>query len=301
MPRTILVTGYTGRLGSLVARALRDEFQETPRVLVRPAHVERSDWAAPSGMEVIVGDLDEPATLSAALDGVDAVFLVSPVHPQLVQRETGLVTQAAQLPSKPHIVKIAGLGTRIDSFVDSGRWHAEVEQAITGLELPATFLRPLFFMQNLGFQINSMREHGVLRGGIGDAAIAMADARDIADVAAALLMQPDLVPEQAIELTGKQSLTYEQVAQIASNAFGKPITYERQSLAEVEQALLDSGQPQWHAQILLQFNRAFQQGWGEQVSHTVEHVLQRPPRTLDAYLQELASSTGAVGTNPFPS
>lgn len=301
MRREVLVAGYTGRLGRLVATCLRDQHDITPRVLVRPAHVDAADWQPPSGMQVAVGDFAAPDTLDEALSGVDAVFLVSPVHPDMREREVALAQCAAQQPKPPHIVKISGLGTRLDSFVDSGRWHAEIERDLTALGLSATFLRPLFFMQNLAFQARSMREQGVLRGGIEDAPIAMVDARDIAEVAAAVLRGGSAIEGQAVTVTGAQSHTYEQVAAAAGRAFGKPVRYERQSLEQVRQALMQSDQPQWHIDILLQFNQAFMQGWGSEVSDTVSRVLGRAPRSLDAYLDELAHGAGVVGRDPFPS
>ena len=156
-------------------------------------------------------------------------------------------------------------------------------------------------MQNLAVQARSMSEQGVLRGGVEDAAIAMVDARDIAEVAAAVLVGGSAIEGQAVTVTGAQSLTYEQVAAAAGRAFGKPIAYQRQSLEQVQQALAQSGQPQWHVDILLQFNQAFIQGWGSQVSDTVSRVLGRAPRALQAYLDELASGAGVVGSDPFPS
>ncbi len=301
MASNILVTGYTGRLGALVATTLRDQFDTEPRILVRPHHVEPAGWRPPAGMQVVTGDFEDRSSLDAALDGVDAVFLVSPVHPDMRSRELNLARCAAQQPQPPHIVKIAGLGTRLDSFVDSGRWHAEIERDITALELHATFLRPLFFMQNLGFQAASMRDDGVLRGGVADAAVAMVDARDIAEVAAAVLVGGTAVEGQAVTLTGDRSFTYAEVAAAASAAFGREVTYERQTLAQVEQILRKSGQPDWHVDILLQFNEAFIQGWGNEVSDVVRRVLERPARTLETYLAELAAGDSASGSNPFPS
>ena len=58
--------------------------------------------------------------------------------------------RAAAEAGRPLVVKISGLGAALDSFVDSGRWHAETERDIRELDLPFTFLRPYFFMQNLG-------------------------------------------------------------------------------------------------------------------------------------------------------
>ena len=127
MADKVLVTGYTGRLGGMVAAQLRDSHSIEPRVLVRPSHLDRPDWKSPQGVEVAVGDYATEASLDAALEGVDAVFLVSPVHPDMRNRELALAERAAKQRVQPHIVKISGLGTRLDSFVDSGRWHAETK------------------------------------------------------------------------------------------------------------------------------------------------------------------------------
>ena len=68
---------------------------------------------------------------------------------------------------------------RLDSYVDSRPWHAEAERDMRGLGLIVTALQPLFFMQNLAFSLNRVRETGVVESGVGDAAIAMVDTRDI--------------------------------------------------------------------------------------------------------------------------
>lgn len=301
MPLNILVTGSTGRLGGLVASSLRDRHGIEPKVLVRQTHLDAANWQTPSGMEVLVGDYQDPSSLEAALEGVDAVFLVSPVHPEMRARELALAECAARQKSQPHIVKISGLGTRLDSFINSGRWHAEIERGILERGLLGTFLRPFFFMQNLGFQAHNMRDQGELRGGIAGSAIAMVDARDVAEVAAAVLMGKTPIEGQAVALTGAQSVTYEDVAALASAVFGRRVKYTRQSMGEIRSALAQSGQPDWHIEILLQFNEAFKQGWGDEISDTVHRVLGRAPRTVEAYLQELASGNQSTGTDPFPS
>jgi uncharacterized protein YbjT (DUF2867 family) len=296
----VLVTGFTGRLGGRVAAALRDRGL-TPVVLVRPSHLNAADWDDPPGMEVVAGDYDDRASLNRALDRVDAVFLVSPVHPSMRARELALAQCAADLPKRPRIVKISGLGTRLDSFVDSGRWHAEIERGIRDLGLTATFLRPYFFLQNLGFQLDAVRDSGVVRGGVGDATIAMVDAQDIAEVAAAVLIGDAMIDGGAAALTGARAYTYDNVAEAFSVALDRPVVYQRQSLEDVTAALAQSDQPDWHVKILLQFNEAFLRGWGSEVTTVVEQVLGRAPRSLDAFVADLVEGGAVDGDDPFPS
>jgi uncharacterized protein YbjT (DUF2867 family) len=297
--RRILVTGATGRIGGRVAKLLCEEHGPVVRVLVRDA--ERARERLPGGVEIVVGDLDDPASLGAAVDGVDAVLLVSPVHPR--QRELqGNLARAAAASGRPYLVKISGLGTALDSYVDSGRWHAETEADIRALGLPATFLRPYFFMQNLGFQIGTARRDGVIRAAVGEARIAMVDVADVAAVAARLLAGGVDLAGEAVAITGAEVLGYEQVASVLADVLGRDVRYERQSLAEARAVLEKSGMPGWHVEILLQFNRAFAEGRASRVTDLVERALGRSPRTLRAYLEdEVRARSASSGENPFPS
>lgn len=288
----------------MVATTLRDTYGLVPRVLVRESYLQDPNWQPPAGMDVVTGDFDDAASLDAALQDIEAVFLVSPVHPEMRNREGAVAAAVARAQSSAHIVKISGLGTRLDSFVDSGRWHAEIESDIKALGLTATCLRPLFFMQNLGFQAAGMRDTGVLRSAVADAGIAMVDARDIAEVAAAVLLGGTDIEGQAVAVTGARTYTYAEVAAAASVALEREVTFVQQTLEETRTALEKSGQPQWHIDILLQFNEAFTRGWGSGVADTVSTVLRREPRGLADYLQELAeptASTSTTGSDPFPS
>jgi uncharacterized protein YbjT (DUF2867 family) len=280
--REVLVTGATGRIGGLVARELALRGLR-PRALVRdPA---RARDALPPGVAPIVGDLEDPASLGPAVDGIDALLVVSPVHPRQRVLQGNLV-RAAAASGRPLVVKISGLGTALDSFVDSGRWHAETEQDIRELGLPFTFLRPHFFMQNLGLQLAGARSEGVIRAGAGDARIAMVDVRDIAAVAACLLAGEVDRRDEALDLTGPEALTYAEVASQLGKVLGRDVSYEPLGPAAARALLERIGMPEWHLEILLQYNRAFANGWGARLSDAVEQVLGRSPRSLAAYLED---------------
>jgi uncharacterized protein YbjT (DUF2867 family) len=280
--REVLLTGATGRIGGLVARELVSRGLR-PRVLVRdPA---RARDALPPGVTPIIGDLEDPTSLGPAVDELDALLAVSPVHPRQRILQGNLVRGAAD-SGRPLVVKISGLGSALDSFVDSGRWHAEIEQDIRDLGLPFTFLRPYFFMQNLDLQLAGARSEGVIRAGAGNARIAMVDAHDVAAVAARLLVGEVDRQGEALELTGSEALDYADIASRFGKALGRDVRCEPQGPDAVRALLERVGMPDWHIEILLQFDRAFAMGWGERVSDAVPQLLGRSPRTLAAYLED---------------
>lgn len=296
---TVLVTGYTGRVGRIVADTLVRTYQLRPRVLVRQAHLDNG--LAADDVDLVAGDLDAPESLDAALDGVEKVFMVSPVHPDLTQRETALGRRAALKPTPPAIVKVSGLGTSLDSYVDSGRWHAQAEHNLRETGLTVTSLRPAFFMQNLAFSLKRVRASGQIESGVGDAAIAMVDVRDIAEVAAAALAGPTPIDGQSVLLTGPAALTYEDVAAILAVAMGRDVSYVPQSIEDVQRALASGPMPEWHQSIMLQFNRAFREGLGAEVADTVRQVLGRTPRSLSDWVaDQLSGKLNPGANNPFP-
>src|SRR5262245_49207117 len=120
----ILITGATGRIGGATLRQLSGRGIAV-RALVRSA--EKATLVAGPLVEAVIGNLTQPRSLEAALDGVTAALLVSPLDPHQVELQ-GHFINAAQHAGRVHIVKISGLGTALDSPIRSGRWHAQTEK-----------------------------------------------------------------------------------------------------------------------------------------------------------------------------
>ena len=292
----ILVTGATGRIGRAVVHSLIAEHDINPRVLVRDRGA--AEAVLPEGVEYFEGDFQDPAGLEPALEGVGKALLLSPVHPRQVELQGNLLRTAS---AATHIVKISGLGTALDSHVQSGRWHAEIEAEIVQTGNPYTFLRPYFFMQNLAFQIDSARHTGVIKSGVGNARIAMVDVEDIAAVVAHILAGKTPMINERHALTGAEALNYLEIADLFSEVLERDVVYQPQDLDEIRENLLESGQPEWHVELLIQFNRAFIGGSASQVDGTVAQTLGRPPHSLRQFLNDNIDASGPKGGNPFPS
>src|SRR5262249_48753511 len=134
--KQILVTGATGNVGRQVVAQLIEN-----GALVRA--LTRNPEAAnlPAQVEVVGGDLTAPETLSASLDGVEAVFLVWTVPGSTAPAVVDQLAQHAQrivFLSSPH-------QTPHPLFQQPNPLkllHGEVERLIRGCGLGWTFLRP---------------------------------------------------------------------------------------------------------------------------------------------------------------
>ena len=141
----ILVTGATGNVGSRVVHELRGGGVPV-RAFVRDR--DKAVGMLGDDVELAIGDFGDPASIQAALDGVDGVFLACSNQPQQVEYETRVI-DAAEEAGVRRIVKLSALGTEIGSPVAFWDWHARIENHLRASDVPFVILRPTFSMANL--------------------------------------------------------------------------------------------------------------------------------------------------------
>ncbi len=149
--RLILVTGATGHQGGAVARHLLRDGELRVRALTRDPAKPTARALGEQGAEVVKGDLDDRATVEAAIDGASGVFSVQNFWEAGFDRE---VEQGVRLAD---VALAAGVEHFIYSSVGSadretGLSHFEskwrIESHIRSIDLPYTIFRPVWFMSN---------------------------------------------------------------------------------------------------------------------------------------------------------
>jgi uncharacterized protein YbjT (DUF2867 family) len=212
---TVLVTGATGTVGSALVPALQAR-GATVRAMIR-------DPERPvPGVDNAVADLQDPRTLTAALDGVDAAFLNSPSAQNAAALQTRFATLARDA-GVTRLVALSQFAARPDSPVRFLRWHADVETHLQRLDLDHTVLRPNLYMQAL-LGLASTIAQGWFAAPIGTAAVSAVDTRDIAESAAAVLTAPGHTG-RTYTLTGPRAVTHQEIAEALSSATGREITF----------------------------------------------------------------------------
>ncbi|MFD8844675.1 SDR family oxidoreductase [Streptomyces pseudogriseolus] len=217
----VLVTGATGRIGRLIVDRLLDAGLPV-RALVR-----RPDAAAtlPARAEVFTGDLTEPESLDPALTDAGAVFLVWTAPPDsaaaVVARLAARVRRVVLL-SSPHRTPHPFF-QQPNPMADL---HAHIERLIAAAGPEATVLRPGMLASNaLAWWAPAIRAGQAVRWPYGTAETAPVDDRDVADVAARALYDPDLAGGDHV-LTGPESMTQAAQVRAVGEALGLPVPFE---------------------------------------------------------------------------
>ena len=267
----ILVTGATGNVGAEVVRLLRECGQP-----VRAAVRDRSRARFGDGVEVALFDFAHIETFSAALSGVDRLFLVRPPDITDVARYFDPFFAVARAAGVRHVVFLSLLGAEQISIVP----HRRIEERLEASELDWTFLRASFFMQNLSTtHRDEIRERDVIAVPAGRGKTSFIDVRDIAAVAVEALTTPGHAG-RAYPLTGGEALDYAEVAHILSAVLGRPITYTNPSIPAF---LLDTrrrNMPLAFALVMLGIYATARFGKAGLVTDDTARLLGRPPITM---------------------
>jgi uncharacterized protein YbjT (DUF2867 family) len=232
----ILVTGATGNVGrQLVSQLLGNG--ATVRALSR--NPDSADL--PGGVEIARGDLADPESLDAGLDGVDAVFLVWPFRTaEAAPAVLEVISRHAR-----RIVLLSSMGVRDDVEEQAdpiNQFHADLERLIEKSGLEWTFLRSHSFATNTLWWAPQIRADGVVREPYGAAARPVIHERDIAAVAVRTLTG-DGHGGATYCLTGPQVLTQVEQLRAISGAIGRELHFEEISPAAGRHKMLAAGWP----------------------------------------------------------
>ncbi|MGG6269861.1 SDR family oxidoreductase [Leptolyngbya sp. AN03gr2] len=278
---TILVSGATGNIGGEVIRHLLGQ-KAAIRALVRDP--KKAAKLEAQGVELAQGDFSQPGSLEAALQGIDAAFLVMPNDLHQVELECNFI-DAAKHAGVRHLVKLSVLRAgEIPSSLQ--QWHRQIEEHLEASGMTWTHLRPNMLMQNMRWFIQTMAQQGAFYHSIsGDTPISHMDAHDTAAVAALCLSEPGH-ENRSYDLTGSQAVTFEQVTEYFASALNRPLQFVQVTPADMKAARLANGEPEWYLDAEAQLFEHWQAGAGSMITTTFSDLLHRSPNTFEAYAKD---------------
>lgn len=225
---TIAITTPRGHVGSHVLQRLV-QARAFPRVLMRDPGALDPAWR--EHVDAVACDQDDVDAVVAATRGVEALIWVSPTLPEADPvaahaRLGGHVARAVAENGIARTVFLSSVGAEKRHGAGEIDGLARTEEALDATGAPVRHLRAGYFFSNLLMDLDALRD-GVLRTANPlDAPMPWVDPRDIAEVAAGLLLHP-WEGQGATAVHGPEDLTFAQVADVLTTALGRPVRAER--------------------------------------------------------------------------
>jgi uncharacterized protein YbjT (DUF2867 family) len=274
----ILVTGATGKTGRQAVAQLLAAGMDV-RALVR----DPGRAALPDRAEVVRGDLTDVASVEAAMEGVDAVFLIWPL---LTADAAPAVIAAAEKHAR-RIVYLSAWGVPDDGVEPEPgiiAFHTAIERAIRASTLEWTFLRAGGFASNTLAWAEQIKDGDVVRGSHARATRSLIHEADLAAVAVRALTTADLVGK-APHLTGPQALTQAEQVRTIGDVLGRRVVFEELDEEAAAAALEAQGLPPEYARAIIEAHGKME-AEPEQVSPAVAELTGRPARTYREWVED---------------
>src|SRR5882762_4760302 len=286
---TVLVTGATGTVSTALLGALKGMPSLRLRALVRdPA---KAEGLKNDGVEVVAGDLEEPDTLAEAFEGVDILFLLTPASALEPSMGSNAVA-AARRAKVGHIVRNSAIKASHDAPNRNGRLHALVEESVRNSGIPWTILRPHYYMQNLLSSAGSVASDGILYMNMGQGRVGMIDGRDVGVFGAKIIEQTDRHAGKTYNPTGPELRTMAESAETLSSLLGKQVNYVALPPEAAQQAMLGFGLPRWFVGNVVDYGRAYSEGWGDFVTSDFKDVAGQEARSFKQFATDFAPAFG---------
>ena len=280
----VLVTGATGNTGSGLVPALRSAGVDV-RAFVRDES--KAQPLKDIGVEIVVGDLDQPETIGPAVEGVDKIYLLTWNGPTQAQQAENVVKAAKQAGS-PHLVRHSMWGSEKSRIVKQGD---QVEEAVKSSGLPWTLLRPTFYMQNTMMAAQTIASDGMIYWDMKDGKLAMIDVRDIVDFALAVLTGSGHEGKSYI-LTGPEAISFHDVASTFSKVLGKDINYMSVPGEAALESMVGMGLPEWIAKGYVELSEGFSENFANSTTGNVATLTGHPARSFEQFARDFAQVFG---------
>lgn len=263
------VTGATGQIGSRVAQSLADAGR--PAVLL-PRRPEAA--AGLPAAEVRACDYAHPGD---SLRGIDVLLMVSAREARDRDEVQRAFVDAAGRAGVQSVVYTSFAAPSPTATFSFARTHYDTEQHLRASGLSWTFLRDNFYLDVLP---EFADEEGVIRGPAADGRVAAVARADVADVASRCLLDHAEFRDTALNLTGPEALSLDDIARIVSEVTGRRLSYQAESLEEAVASRAGYGADDWQLEGWISTYTAIAAGELDEVSQDVERVLGRAPLSL---------------------
>lgn len=282
---TLLVTGASGHLGRLVVDDLLARGVAPGDVVATARDTAALDDLAARGVVVRHLDYDDTGSVSAALEDVDRVLLVSsPTPGRRVPQHRAVVDAAKE--AGVELLAYTSIVHADSSSLLLAREHLATEQAIAASGLPAVLLRNSWYLENWAGSIPGAVERGVLAGAAGEGRVSAATRADYAEAAAAVLVADDTT-SRTYELGGDTAFTLAELAAAVADASGRPVTYQDLSQEAYADLLVQVGLDRPYAEVLADSDRGLAAGELRTDSGDLSRLLGRPTTTPREFVGRL--------------
>lgn len=286
--RPLLLTGANGRTGRAILMAMVARGVPVRAMVRNPDHV--APLLGLGAHEVVLGDMDQPATLAMAMAGAGSLLHIGPpMHPRELEITTSLIGMA-QAQGLGHFIYYSVMHPQ-SRAIRHHRLKSEAEEVLIDSGLPFTIVQPSRYMQHLAPIWAEVLRTGVHAMPFSvERRFSLVDLIDLAEACAIVAAEGARHHHAIYELAGPEALSQKDMAAIIGSVLGREIGAQAVSFEALEARARASGASEDRVQQMLLMNRHYDAHGFLGNPNVLTMLLGRAPGTFRAYVERLAAA-----------
>jgi NAD(P)H dehydrogenase (quinone) len=269
------VNGASGKLGAAVVKELTERGGDHQIVAIS-----RTPENARGSVEGRKGDYDQPETLASAYAGLDRLVLIpsADLQPGIRGKQLKDAIAAAVKAGVSHIFLLSAAGTRQAAVPALGESYWSGEQELIKSAPNWTILRMNYYAESMVDEIMMSPDRGVVAG-LGDDRVAYVSRNDVAAATAGATLSEGHAGA-IYNLTGPAVIPGQELAAIASEALGKPLSAMIITEDQLRGALGQAGLPDFVVNAIIDIKKTFVAGYFDVLTTDVARLSGRAPKSF---------------------
>lgn len=277
----ILVTGFNGKVGFEVANKLKEKGASF-KCGVR--NVDKAIKTFGNKFEFTALDFSKAETFDQVLEGIDKIFLMYPPGDVILFEE---FIDTARKKGIQHIVYLSVKDVQFLPFIH----HYKNEKLIQKHQVPFTFLRAGYFMQNLNdFLSAEINKNDRIFVPAGKGKTSFIDVRDIAEIAAIALMDSANHVNKKYVLTGKEAIDFYRVADLMTEVLRRKIVYANPPVKQFKEYMTSIGADPAFMNVVVGIHIPTKLGLAKGITADYETITGQKPGTVRQYIEDFADN-----------
>lgn len=272
-----LVFGATGSLGRHVLDELVDRGTTPETITAVGRNTSRLAELAEAGFTTAALDLADAAGVADLVSGHSDIVLISASDPDRLQQHRSVV-DAAKNAGARHLYYTSSIRAD-DDQVEINADHRATEKALIASGITYTILRNTWYVENYFQAMAGPRHTGVFAAAVGDAVVAAASRRDLAQ-ALATVVTTDGHDNVTYSLSGDTDFSYADIAEAMSVVLGRNVTYVPVSPEQLRVRLAGAGMDEGLTAFLVSLDEDIATGTFSRAGDDLSRLIGRPTTGL---------------------
>lgn len=280
----ILVTASNGHLGQAVITALLKK-TSTDQIIASAREVGKLSQTSEKGIVCRRVDYDDPSTLESACADISTVILIPSPAPktQRIQQHRHVIA-AAQANKVRTVVFVSFIDVRENSPLSYAHIFSDTEKALAVSGLAWTNMRMPYYTDNLLHWLPASLERGEFFSSAGEGRMPYVTQADLAE-SIAKVSTTEGHTGKTYELTGPDALSYDDIASLASEIYGKAVRYKSLTAEEYQRWLTNSGATEYRIENALGLAAAIKEGAFDRVTNHAEQLTGHAPESVKSFFK----------------